>query len=173
MNHNFDFSGALKALELSAGDSGLHPEVGALLRALVASRPIGVFLELGTRFGLATAWMLDGMDEKSYLVSIVQDPSLEQTLKAHLTDNRLELRLGDATAILQSLPRKAFDLVLANTWAAENLEEILRRLVPGGFFVVTDIAPQSSEAQLLSQHPGLKVASLSLGKGLIVAVKTV
>lgn len=43
---------------------------GCLLRTLAASKPAGKFLELGAGTGVATAWMLDGMDEKSRLVSI-------------------------------------------------------------------------------------------------------
>lgn len=35
---------------------------GALLRTLAASKPGGRFLELGTGTGVATAWVLDGMD---------------------------------------------------------------------------------------------------------------
>ena len=35
---------------------------GALLRSLAASKPGGNLLELGTGTGLATAWLLAGMD---------------------------------------------------------------------------------------------------------------
>ena len=43
---------------------------GALLRTLAASKPGGRFLELGTGTGVATAWLLDGMDATSQLVSV-------------------------------------------------------------------------------------------------------
>src|SRR3954468_1450572 len=45
----------------------------SLLRTLAASKPAGNFLELGTGTGLSTAWILDGMDEKSSLTSIDSD----------------------------------------------------------------------------------------------------
>lgn len=41
---------------------------GALLRTLAASKPRGALLELGTGTGLATAWLLDGMDSESTLL---------------------------------------------------------------------------------------------------------
>jgi hypothetical protein len=38
---------------------------GLFLRTLAASKPAGRFLELGTGTGVATAWLLDGMDHAS------------------------------------------------------------------------------------------------------------
>ncbi len=42
----------------------------SLLRTLASSKPSGKFLELGTGTGLSTAWILDGMDDNSSLISI-------------------------------------------------------------------------------------------------------
>lgn len=42
---------------------------GSLLRTLVASKPSGMVLELGTETGLATAWLLDGMDAQARLIT--------------------------------------------------------------------------------------------------------
>ena len=43
---------------------------GSLLKTLAASKPSGRFLELGAGTGLATAWIVSGMDEKSSLIAI-------------------------------------------------------------------------------------------------------
>ena len=51
---------------------------GSLLRTLAASKRQGRFLELGTGTGLATAWLLGGMDEGSHLVSNDTEPDLMQ-----------------------------------------------------------------------------------------------
>jgi predicted O-methyltransferase YrrM len=40
---------------------------------IAASKPAGKFLELGTGTGLSTAWILDGMDNNSSLISIDND----------------------------------------------------------------------------------------------------
>src|SRR5260370_38434464 len=47
-----------------------EPLVGAMLRLLAASKPNGRFLELGTGTGIATAWLLSGMDAGSTLISV-------------------------------------------------------------------------------------------------------
>ena len=47
--------------------------VGALLRTLAASKPGGRLLEIGTGTGLATVWLLDGMDARAHLTSIEAD----------------------------------------------------------------------------------------------------
>lgn len=51
-----------------------EPMTGCLLRTLVSSKPGGSFLELGTGTGAATAWILDGMDLRSSLVTVENDP---------------------------------------------------------------------------------------------------
>jgi predicted O-methyltransferase YrrM len=49
---------------------------GSLLRTLAASKPGGALLELGTGTGVATAWILDGMDARASLVSVDNDPQV-------------------------------------------------------------------------------------------------
>ena len=50
--------------------------VGSLLKSLVSAKPKGLFLELGTGVGLSLAWMIEGMDQESKIVSIDNDPKL-------------------------------------------------------------------------------------------------
>src|SRR5689334_8550812 len=45
-------------------------QTGSLLRTLVASKPNGNFLELGTGTGLSLAWIVEAMDETSKVISI-------------------------------------------------------------------------------------------------------
>jgi len=49
-----------------------------MLRTLAASKPGGRFLELGTGTGIATAWLLEGMDERSTLISIDNDGAFKR-----------------------------------------------------------------------------------------------
>lgn len=53
-------------------DMSSEPRVGALLAALVATKPRGRFLELGTGTGHGTAWLLAGMDALSVLETVDQ-----------------------------------------------------------------------------------------------------
>src|SRR6201994_3798507 len=64
----------------------------SLLKTLAATKPGGRFLELGTGTGLSTTWILDGMDEKSTLISIDNDESVLNIAKENLgVDKRLRL----------------------------------------------------------------------------------
>ena len=61
------FPGPLKKIEIETKrlnfDMASDYRTGALLRTLVASKPGGRFLELGTGYG--AAWISDGMDKNS------------------------------------------------------------------------------------------------------------
>jgi len=71
-------------------------KIGVLLRALAASCPSSDLLELGTGTGLATAWLLDGMDEGSSLISVDNDKAASGVALRHLGhDGRLRLVVED------------------------------------------------------------------------------
>jgi hypothetical protein len=65
---------ALAAIRRAAHDHDFamscDDRTGALLRTLAAARPGGRVLELGTGAGVSTAWILDGMDGASSLLTI-------------------------------------------------------------------------------------------------------
>lgn len=58
--------------------------IGTLLKTLVASKPRGRFLELGTGMGLSLAWMLDGMDINSTLISVDNDQELINIVQSYM-----------------------------------------------------------------------------------------
>ena len=69
-----------------------EPRTGALLRTLAASKPSGRLLELGTGTGIATAWLLAGMDAGSILISVDTDPEVQAVARECLgSDPRLSL----------------------------------------------------------------------------------
>jgi hypothetical protein len=65
----FDRPTALEAILRETANVGFsmpsEPQTGSFLRTLAASKPAGRFLELGTGTGVATAWLLAGMDHAS------------------------------------------------------------------------------------------------------------
>lgn len=63
-------------------DMASDPRTGALLRTLAASKPNGRFLELGTGTGIATAWLLDGMDAGSCLTSVDTDLRVQDVARS-------------------------------------------------------------------------------------------
>ena len=111
-----------------------EPMTGCLLRTLVCSKPGGSFLELGTGTGAATAWILDGMDLRSSLVTVDNDQRLLSIARRHLgADPRVTFVPADGNVFLDEAPRASFDLVFADTWPGmyENLESALGLLKEG------------------------------------------
>lgn len=158
---------------------------GALLRTLAASKPGGRFLELGTGTGVATAWLLDGMDATSQLVSVDVDAKLQESAREALGhDARLTLILEDAAAFLERQPVASFDFIFADAMRGkyENLDDALRIVRAGGFYVVDDMLPQSNWPEghgprvlalleTLATRPDFEITPMAWASGLVVAVR--
>lgn len=158
---------------------------GALLRTLAASKPGGRFLELGTGTGVATAWVLDGMDAASELFSIDINPDFQESAKEALGhDGRLTLIAEDAIAFLKRQPAASFDLVFADAMRGkyEDLDEALRVVRVGGFYLIDDMLPQSNWPdghavlvlallETLAEHADFEIAPMAWASGLVVAVR--
>jgi predicted O-methyltransferase YrrM len=124
-----------------------EPRTGALLRALAASKPGGRFLELGTGTGLATAWILSGMDGASQLTSVDTDARVQGVAREFLgSDARLSLVLSDGLEFLKGAGPESFDFVFADAMPGkyEGLDECLRTVRRGGFYVIDDMLPQEN-----------------------------
>ena len=124
-----------------------EPRTGALLRTLAASKPSGRLLELGTGTGIATAWLLSGMDGNSTLTSIDTDPQVQAVARECLgSDPRLSLVIEDGGAFLGRQPPQSFDLVFADAMPGkyEALEHALAVVKSGGFYIIDDMLPQTN-----------------------------
>ena len=158
---------------------------GALLRMLAASKPSGRFLELGTGTGVATCWLLDGMDQASELISVDVDSGVLAMARTGLSgDPRLKLVVEDAIAFLRGQEARSFDLVFADALRGkyEGLDEALRVVKPGGFYIIDDMLPQPNwpedhapkvPALLadLAARPELSVLPMAWASGIVVAVR--
>lgn len=162
-----------------------EPLTCSLLRTLAASKPSSRFLELGAGTGLSTAWLLDGMDPASRLITVDNDDALLSVLKKHLgADPRLSVVCADGDEFLQSLRGQSFDFIFADTWPGKYrlLEETLDLLAPGGLYVIDDMLPQpnwpaghadkvAGLIDFLEQLKGFCVTKLSWASGVILATK--
>ena len=162
-----------------------EPLTGCLLRTLAASKPGGALLELGTGTGAGTAWILDGMDRVSSLVTVESDANLQAIAQKHLgSDGRVTFISRDGNVFLREIPDQTFDLIFADTWAGkyENLELALNLLPRGGLYVIDDMDPQETwppghdarAAGLLSALVGnreLRVTKLSWASGIVIATR--
>jgi predicted O-methyltransferase YrrM len=162
-----------------------EPRTGALLRTLAASKPSSRLLELGTGTGIATAWLLSGMDRNSTLTSVDLDPQVQAVARACLgSDPRLSLVTEDGGAFLRRQSRQSFDLVFADAMPGkyEALEDALAVVKPGGFYIIDDMLPQSNWPEghaekvpvlldRLTSDPRFVVAPMTWCSGVVVAVR--
>ncbi|MGC1218258.1 MAG: class I SAM-dependent methyltransferase [Phormidesmis sp.] len=180
----------IDAILRSTRDAGFsmasEPLACSILRTLAASKLGGRLLEIGSGTGLSTAWLLDGMDDSSTLLTVDNDPHVLSILNNHLGhDSRLTVACRDGDDFLRSLSGKSFDLVFADTWSGkyQMLDEALNLVAPGGIYVVDDMLPQSNwpdghavkvEALIanLESRTGFHVTKLSWASGIIIATKT-
>ncbi|SFA52778.1 Predicted O-methyltransferase YrrM [Pedobacter suwonensis] len=119
----------------------------SLLKTLAASKPSGSFLELGTGTGLSTAWILDGLDEQSTLISIDHDAKFLAIAKDYLgDDDRLTLVNTDGAEWFKENEGKKFDYIFADTWHGKYLllDEAIAMLNKGGLYIIDDMLPQQN-----------------------------
>ncbi len=119
--------------------------IGTLLKSLIASKPMANILELGTGIGLSLAWMIEGLDQHSQLISVDNDPKLIDIAKEYFdADDRVQLVCDDGTEWIKAYHGDPFDLIFADAWPGKysELEETLQLLKVGGLYVIDDMNPQ-------------------------------
>ena len=160
-------------------------QTGALLKTLVGSKPGARVLELGTGTGLATAWLLAGMDVDSTLLSIDNEATYLAVANNFLgQDNRLKLLRADAGAWLESPHNQMFDFIFADAWPGKyaNLEAVLGTLATGGLYIIDDMLPQpnwpdghgNNVDKLvadLERRDDLHITRLTWATGILIATK--
>ena len=157
---------------------------GSLLKTLVASRKSGRILELGTGGGLATSWILDGMDQQTRLLTIENNAVLLDIAKEQLTDPRIEFLLVDGYIWLKEYQGEKFDMIFADAMPGKYdlFEETIQLLKTGGMYVIDDMLPQpnwpdghaekaDAFIHMLELRKDLILTKLKWSTGIIIAVK--
>lgn len=160
-------------------------QTGALLKSLAGSKPKANLLEIGTGTGLATAWLLAGMDRDSSLVSIDNELTYQSIAERILgNDVRLQLVCADAGNWLEENEVQKFDLIFADAWPGKyaNLDATLRSLSAGGLYVIDDMLPQPNWpaghgdnvdklVADLESRDDLHIVKLAWSTGILIAAK--
>ena len=141
----------LEAIVTDTERLGFHmasePKTGALLRLLAASKPCAQVLEIGTGTGISAAWLLEGMDAASTLVSIDTDAQCQEVARKHLgNDPRVTFICQEGEEFLKSVQRQRFDVVFADSWPGKfsALELALQVVAKGGYYMIDDLLPQTN-----------------------------
>ena len=157
----------------------------SLLRTLAASKPAGRFLELGTGTGLSTAWILDGMDGASSLVSIDNAKEFLAIARNFLHgDKRLQLVETDGEEWITNNKAQKFDYIFADTWHGKYflLDEVLSMPNKGGLYIIDDMLhqpnwPEGHDEKVskliddLEKRKDLVLTKQNWATGIIVATK--
>jgi predicted O-methyltransferase YrrM len=157
---------------------------GSLLKTLVASKKSGRILELGTGGGLATSWILDGMDQNTKLLTIENNTALWEIAKEQLADPRIEFVLADGYIWLKEYQGEKFDLIFADAMPGkyELFEETIQLLKTGGIYIIDDMLPQpnwpaghaekaDAFIHMLESRKDFILTKLNWSTGIIIAVK--
>lgn len=160
-------------------------QTGALLKTLVGSKPGARVLELGTGTGLATAWMLAGLDAAGTLLSIDNDATYLAVADNILGDDaRLTLLCTDAGDWLETNQNLRFDLIFADAWPGKyaNLDAALGTLAKGGLYVIDDMLAQpnwpaghednvTKLVDELESRTDLHLVKMAWSTGILIATK--
>ncbi len=179
-----DIEEATRAIGFTMGSDLL---TGSLLRTLAASKPSGIFLNLGTGTGLSAAWILDGMDAQSILMTVDIDENVAAIARRFLgQDPRVTFYAEDGATFIASMNKqgRTFDLIFADMPPGkfQYLDETLQLLKPGGLYVIDDLLLLTSwgEAHVsrvyrlistLERREDLRIAKLNWSTGIIIAAK--
>jgi predicted O-methyltransferase YrrM len=153
MNEHFD-GAAVKpsipygvARALAAGHSfhmNIDARVGALIRLLVATRPGANILEIGTGAAVGSSWILAGMDDKSHLDTIENDPELVANARKLLEKNhQVNVIEADADVFLRSCRNESYDFVFSDAGPGKywSFDLALRLLRSSGLLLMDDMNP--------------------------------
>lgn len=125
------------------------------------------------------------MDAASTLVSVDTDEIMQRVARDMLGhDRRLMFVTEDGLRFLQKQSASSFDLVFADAMPGkyEGLEDALRVINIGGFYVIDDMLPQPNWPvghaekipvlmEKLASHPNFTIVPLVWASGVVIADK--
>lgn len=159
--------------------------VGSFLKTLIASKPNGNFLEIGTGIGLSLSWMIEGIDADSKLISVDNDQELISIASSYFgDDDRVEVVCKDGADWIKEYSGAKFDLIFADAWPGKysEIDEVLNLINVGGFYIIDDMIKQPNWpaghednvielTAYLEQRKDLQLTKMNWSTGLIMAVK--
>jgi predicted O-methyltransferase YrrM len=158
----------------------LEPETAHLISILIRSSQRQHLLEIGTSNGYSTIWLAWAAQVTGgHVISIERDGDKQAMADANLRRAGLrdgvDLRLGDATAVVAALPGP-FDFVFFDAdrlSAPQQLALLLPKLLPGALVLADNVLSHPDEIaeylQAIEALPGFDHQVVPVGKGLSIA----
>lgn len=157
-------------------------QTGSLLRTLVAAKPKGNFLELGTGTGLSLSWIVEGMDKDSTVVSVDNNETFTEIARSVFKDDsRVTILCVDGNEFLKQQQGSKFDLIFADAWPGKYslIDCALELLVTGGLYIIDDMLCQpnwpsgheenvKSLVEYLENREDLRITKLNWSTGIII-----
>jgi len=187
----------LRELLAAAGAAGIpaiwiSPEQASLMQILLKSAGARRVLEVGTLAGFSAITMARALPDDGGVLTVELDPERAAFARAWVARSdvagRVEVRQGDARAVLADLPARSFDAAFldADKQGYEHyLERCLDLVRPGGLILVDNafafgrlLEPDERDPEVLAMRrfndrmaatPGLQGVILPIGDGLWVA----
>ncbi|MFD2826244.1 O-methyltransferase [Leeuwenhoekiella polynyae] len=159
--------------------------IGSLLKTLITAKPKSNILELGTGIGLSLSWMIDGMDAKSKITSIDNNPELIKIAEDFFAqDARVELICADGSTWIKNYNGEKFDLIFADAWPGKysEIDQILELVKMGGFYIIDDMKAQPNWPEghqdtvdqlvkYLENRKDFNLTKMNWSTGIIIATK--
>jgi len=164
----------------------LEPDAGRFVWFLAQAVTARNIVEIGTSRGVSTLWLADAARATGgRVLSLDTDESAQRdaqrTTEAVGLGDHVEFRLSDGGAVLAAIPDGTVDLLFLDAERTEYPSwwpDPVRVLRPDGGVLVADNALSHPEElapvrELLEREPDLAVTTLAVGKGELVAVRSV
>ena len=170
-----------------------HPDLGALLEALVRATGGRAVLEIGTFVGTSAAWMARALAPGGHIDTLEADPARAGRAEVFLARaglaDRVRVHRGPAGETLPGLPDGAYDLCYIDadkTGYASYLEHAVRLVRPGGLILADNVLSGGRVAQpdderdesaralaaftrAALDHPRLVTTVLTIGDGVTLS----
>ncbi|MFL6284939.1 MAG: O-methyltransferase [Pyrinomonadaceae bacterium] len=174
-----------RAKELCYGKS-CRDTVGRLLATLAAAVPQGGrILEIGTGVGAGTAWICEGLGERTdvEVISVEVDARRSNATRKWPWPAHVQLLNADILEVLAELG--TFNLVFADASPIKfsHIEPVIGALRQRGMLVIDDLEPSMVDSEALRaevnglrrhllHHPKLQAADLDWSSGVIITTCT-
>lgn len=157
------FTGLLEASDAVGFAMRSDARTWELLRSLAASKPGGRVLETGVGTGIATFWLLEGLDQAAELIGLEGQQRFLDIAQAHVgADRRATLRLGGDVEALSGIAPGSIDLCFADGEPGKftGLPQVLDLLAPGGIYVVDDLHLRPHWPEMFAEQQNRLLTSL-------------